>query len=147
MCPGTVSSQGDVLSDWMLEAGLALAEYPVLAYDLLPLDGEVSQWKHDGRAHFLDKFPNVKQATAAATRYPTVPVKHWVSHHGSIRNTTCLYVNSSLQTWQPVAGGIEYFLTRRVKEIADFMRVSDILFVGLLKPEARHVNTTYCPAS
>ena len=31
MCPGTVSSQVDVLSDWMLEAGLALAEYPVLA--------------------------------------------------------------------------------------------------------------------
>ena len=25
------------------------------------------------------------------------------------------------------------------------MRVCDILFVGLLKPEARHVNTTYCP--
>jgi len=26
------------------------------------------------------------------------------------------------------------------------MRVTDILFVGLLKPEPRHVDTTYCPA-
>ena len=55
MCPGTVSSQVDVLSEWKVKAGLALAEYPVLAYDQLPLDGEVSQWKHDGRAHFFPK--------------------------------------------------------------------------------------------
>ena len=52
MCPGTVSSIVDVLSEWMIEAGLTIPDYPVLAYDLLPLDGEVSQWRTDGRAHF-----------------------------------------------------------------------------------------------
>ena len=72
-------------------------------------------------------------------------MKHWVCHSGAIRGTYGLYLNSNLQIWRPIDGGIDYFIPRRVKELTDFMRVCDILFVGLLKPEARHFNTTYCP--
>ena len=56
MCPGTVSSLVDVRSEWMIKAGLTISEYPVLAYDLLPLDGEVSQWETDGPCHFRQIF-------------------------------------------------------------------------------------------
>ena len=79
MCPGAASTQVDVLSDWMLQANLTIPDYPILAYDLIPLDGDITQWKAEGRDHFIEKFSNNEQARAAATRYPTASMKQWIS--------------------------------------------------------------------
>ena len=145
MCPGAASTQVDALSDWMLQSNLTIPDYPVLAYDLIPLDGDVTQWKAKGRTHFSEKKSNTKQARAAATRYPTASMKHWISYSGCIKCNSGLHLNSNYQVWIPINGQRGHFTIRRTKEIADFLRVCDILFVGLLKPEVRHVNTTYCP--
>ena len=53
MCPGTASAPVDVLCHWMIQASITIPDYSVLAYDLLPLDGEVAQWKTEGRYHTL----------------------------------------------------------------------------------------------
>ena len=134
MMPGTASTAVDVLDEWMQQCNLKVPDYPALAYDLLPRDGEVKLWNESGRNFFKEKFSNVQQARAAATKYPTASMKHWANYNGSIRSSSGLHLNANYQIWTPVKAQKSHFTRLRPKEIGDFLRVCDILFVGLLEP-------------